>query len=94
MDIVTLIGSAAALCSTVSFLPQAWKIIRSGRTKDISAPTYALTVTGFVLWAAYGLLRGDWPLIVTNTISGALSAFILAMTLMPGLARRLAARRG
>ena len=93
MDPITLIGSAAAVCSTVSFLPQAWKIIRSGRTDDISAPTYALTVTAFALWAVYGVLRDDWPLIATNTISGALSAFILAMTLMPALARRIASGR-
>lgn len=94
MDLTTIIGSAAAICSTTSFAPQAWKIIRSGETKDISAPTYALTVAAFALWTTYGLLRTDWPLIVTNTISGALAAFILVMTLVPRLARRVAGKSG
>ncbi|BCW88496.1 hypothetical protein sos41_16370 [Alphaproteobacteria bacterium SO-S41] len=83
MDVTTIIGSAAALCSTCSFVPQAWKIIQSGETKDISAPTYALTVVGFCLWFTYGILQSDWPLMVTNGISGLLAAFILVMTLLP-----------
>ena len=83
MDVTTIIGAAAAICSTTSFAPQCWKIIQSGETEDISAPTYALTVTAFTLWFVYGVLRGDWPLMVTNGISGLLAAFILAMTLLP-----------
>ena len=83
MDVTTIIGSAAAICSTSSFVPQAWKVIQSGETKDLSAPTYALTVTGFALWFTYGILKGDWPLMVTNGIAGLLAAFILVMTLLP-----------
>lgn len=83
MDVTTLIGSAAAICSTTSFAPQCWKIIQSGETDDISAPTYALTVAAFGLWFTYGVLRSDWPLMVTNGISGLLAAFILVMTLLP-----------
>ena len=44
---------------------------------------YAITVTGFAFWLVYGLLLGQWPLIVTNGICLALSAFILAMKLLP-----------
>jgi len=83
MEIVTIVGSAAALCSMSSFAPQAWKIIQSGETKDISAAMYALTVTGFALWFTYGVLLGDWPLMVTNFISGSMAAFILTMKLLP-----------
>lgn len=83
MQAVTLIGSAAALASTISFTPQAWKIIKSRQTHDISAGMYTLTVCGFSLWTAYGLLLDQWPLIITNTICLALSGFILAMKLLP-----------
>lgn len=88
MDAVTLVGSGAALCSMVSFVPQAWKIIRTGEVKDISPYMYAFTVTGFALWVTYGLLRTDWPIIVTNSVCFLLSGFILAMTLMPKSWRR------
>jgi MtN3 and saliva related transmembrane protein len=44
---------------------------------------YAVTVTGFSLWLAYGIMLGEWPLIVTNAVCLALSAFILAMRILP-----------
>jgi MtN3 and saliva related transmembrane protein len=83
VDAITIIGSLAALASTLSFGPQAWKIIRSRETKDISAGMYGLTVVGFALWTTYGLLLMQWPLIVTNSICLVLSAFILLMKLLP-----------
>lgn len=83
MNAITLIGSAAAICSTASFVPQAWKIIRTRDTSALSARMYAVTVTGFSLWLAYGILLGEWPLIVTNAVCLAMSAFILVMRILP-----------
>ncbi|WP_377848631.1 SemiSWEET family sugar transporter [Bosea sp. UC22_33] len=83
MNWVAVAGTLAALCSTISFVPQAWRIVRTRDTKAISPLTYSLTVTGFALWTAYGLGLGEWPLIVTNSICFVLSAFILIMTLLP-----------
>ncbi len=83
MDWVTIVGSAAALCSMVSFGPQAWRIIRTRDTAAISAVTYSVTVCGFVLWVCYGLLLGQWPIIVTNSVCFLLAGFILVMKLLP-----------
>jgi MtN3 and saliva related transmembrane protein len=83
LDLVTIIGYLAALCSTTSFAPQAWRIIKTRDTSAISMRMYLITVVGFALWLAYGLLKGEWPLILTNGICLALSAFILAMKLLP-----------
>ena len=83
MGTVTLIGALAAICSTVSFAPQAIQIIRTRKTKDISVGMYLLTVTGFVTWTTYGVLLGKWPLILANGTCLVLSTFILAMTLLP-----------
>lgn len=83
MNWIAVAGTLAALCSTVSFVPQAWRIVRTRDTQAISPLTYSLTVTGFALWAAYGVGLGEWPLIVTNSICFVLSAFILLMTLLP-----------
>jgi len=81
--VVTMVGSIAALCSMVSFTPQAWKIIRTRETKDISAGMYSLTVSAFAFWCLYGALLREWPLIVSNGVCLALAGFILAMTLLP-----------
>lgn len=83
MTWIAVAGTLAALCSTISFVPQAWRIVRTRDTKAISPLTYSLTVTGFALWTTYGLGLGEWPLIVTNSICFVLSAFILIMTLLP-----------
>jgi MtN3 and saliva related transmembrane protein len=83
VDTATVIGFGATIASTISFVPQAWKIIKSRRTHDISVGMYAVTVTGFALWTAYGVLLGQWPLIITNTVCLLLSGFILTMKLLP-----------
>ncbi|CAH1690451.1 putative Sugar transporter SemiSWEET [Hyphomicrobiales bacterium] len=83
MNWVAVAGTLAALCSTISFVPQAWRIVKTRDTGAISPVTYSFTVTGFALWTAYGVGLGEWPLIVTNSICFVLSAFILMMTLLP-----------
>jgi MtN3 and saliva related transmembrane protein len=83
MDLVTIVGFLAALASTISFSPQAWKIIRTRDTEGISAVSYAVTTAAFALWLAYGIMLGRWPLILSNAICFLLAAFILVMTLLP-----------
>ena len=91
MEISELVGWLAMGASTASFTPQAWKIIRTRQAGDLSAGMYVLTVSGFSLWAAYGVMLGSWPLIATNTICLSLSGFILAMKLLPRRKRELVA---
>ena len=81
--LIPIIGTLAALCSTVSFMPQAWKIIQTRETKDSSTGMYLLTVIGFATWTTYGVLLAQWPLIVANGICFGLSGFILTMKLLP-----------
>jgi MtN3 and saliva related transmembrane protein len=74
-----LVGSAAALCSMASFLPQVVKIARERDASAVSLRMYAITVTGFSLWTLYGVLLASWPLIVSNLISLSLSGTVLAL---------------
>ena len=87
MNLVSILGTAAAIAATVSFAPQALQIIRTRQTKDISLGMYTITVIGFALWCAYGVLLRQWPLIASNTICLALSGFILMMKLLPRRAK-------
>jgi MtN3 and saliva related transmembrane protein len=91
MDIVTIVGSLAALASMVSFTPQAWKIIKSRQTKDLSAVMYGITVVGFALWTSYGIMLMQWPIIVTNAVCLLLAGFILVMKLLPRRTRNTVA---
>jgi MtN3 and saliva related transmembrane protein len=81
------IGYVAAVCSTLSFAPQAWKIIKSRETKDISVEMYLLTVLGFVAWTIYGVGMRQWPIVASNSVCLMLSMFILLMKLLPQQAK-------
>jgi MtN3 and saliva related transmembrane protein len=83
ISITGVLGTLAALASTASFTPQAWRIIRTADTQAISTGMYVITVAGFALWTAYGVRLGQWPLVASNTICLGLSAFILMMKLLP-----------
>ena len=87
MEVAALVGSLATVASTSSFVPQAWKIIKTRETKGISVSTYGITVGGFALWLGYGILLGRWPLIVTNAVCLLLSTFIFVMKLLSRRAR-------
>jgi MtN3 and saliva related transmembrane protein len=80
---IQALGYLAALFSTCSFTPQAWKIIQSRDTKSISTGMYVLTVGAFALWLAFGILERQWPLVLSNGICLVLSSFILIMKLLP-----------
>jgi MtN3 and saliva related transmembrane protein len=83
LDLSPIVGTAAALLSTISFMPQAIKIIRTRDTESISVGMYSITVLGFILWTAYGAMLSKWPIIGSNGTCLLLSAFILTMKLLP-----------
>ena len=83
MNAVTVVSLFAATLSMVSFVPQAWAVIRSRNTDGISLKMYVITVIGFVAWLVYGVLLGQWAIIVQNVICLCLSSFILVMKLLP-----------
>ncbi len=68
MDVATIIGLAAAACTTISFLPQMIKSWKTKSTKDVSLPMYVLLVTGTVLWLSYGIILKNLPLILANGV--------------------------
>jgi MtN3 and saliva related transmembrane protein len=79
--IVEIVGAGAAVCSTVSFVPQLVKLIRERTAEAVSAPMFMLTIAAFSLWSAYGVMVKSWPLVLSNLVSLALSAAILLLKL-------------
>jgi MtN3 and saliva related transmembrane protein len=76
-----ILGAAAALCSMASFTPQVVKLWRERKAEAISLRMYAVTTTGFVLWTAYGLVIGRWPIAASNAVCLALSTAILVLAI-------------
>lgn len=77
--VTNIVGTAAALCSMTSFAPQILKIWRERDASSVSLRMYVVTVTGFALWIAYGVLIDSWPVAVSNVICLLMSATILAL---------------
>ena len=75
---MTLLGLAAAACTTASFVPQVVKAWRSGSSADLSLGMYGLFTLGIALWLAYGIVIRDTPIIVANVVTLALVLSILA----------------
>ena len=73
------IGFLAATLTTVSFVPQAWLVIRTRRTGGISLLMYSLFVAGVALWLIYGLIIGAMPVVIANAVTLVLAATILAI---------------
>ena len=77
-------GYAAATCTTLSFIPQAVKTIRSRDTSGISLWMYVVFTFGIACWFGYGVFLQSWPMIVSNAITFLLSSTILGLKLKNG----------
>jgi MtN3 and saliva related transmembrane protein len=69
MDVGTVIGGVAAVCTTLSSVPQLKKCWETGSAGDLSLRMLLLHSTGVALWIGYGVVRGDWVIIISNSIS-------------------------
>ena len=81
MEIITIIGLAAAVCTTISFIPQIYKTIKTKNTKDISLGMYLVLLLGVLLWLTYGILDKSFPIIVSNLVALLLVLIMLVLKL-------------
>ena len=78
------LGYVAATLTTVAFVPQALKTIRSRDTRGISLGMYVGFIVGIVCWFGYGIALDSWPMIIANAVTFVLAAIILALKLRHG----------
>lgn len=82
--LIDLIGLAAAMLSTLCWLPQVMKAVREKETGALSLSATAGFTGGVAFWLIYGLAIHDWPLIGSNAVTLALMAVIVAAKLRYG----------
>jgi len=78
---VETVESVAAVCTTLCWLPQAVKIIREKRTEGISLITQSVFTLGVALWAAYGLLLNNRPILYATVWTLVFALAILTLKL-------------
>jgi MtN3 and saliva related transmembrane protein len=77
--LITIIGAAAAMLTTSSFLPQIFKAYRTKSMEDVSRYLMSMFATGTLLWMVYGLFKGDWVIIGANATASAFNIILLCM---------------
>jgi MtN3 and saliva related transmembrane protein len=78
------VSAIAAVLTTAAFVPQALHIIRHHETKAISLVMYVAFASGVALWLVFGVLIGNWAIIVSNAITLVLTLAIVGMKLRYG----------
>jgi MtN3 and saliva related transmembrane protein len=78
----TVIGLAAAVCTTGANLPQLKKAWTTGQTDDISMSMLLVLASGLALWVVYGVLQEDIVIILANGISLTLIVGLLYLKMM------------
>ena len=78
------VGYAAAIITTISFVPQVLKVWRTRSARDVSLGMYSLFTLGIFTWLVYGVLIESWPVILANLVTLVLAGMVLAMKLKFG----------
>lgn len=78
------VSALAATLTTAAFVPQALHIIRHKETKAISLLMYVALASGVAMWFLFGVLIGNWPVMISNAITLALTLAIVVLKLRYG----------
>lgn len=73
------IGLLAGGLTTLSFMPQAIRILKTRSAKDLSFTALLLFIAGISLWIWYGCMLHSLPVVLTNAVTLALNLAILAL---------------
>lgn len=84
-NMTMLVGSTAALCTTLSFVPQLVKIHRQGG-RDLSDGMLMLYLLGLTLWLVYGVRIEAAEVIAANVVAGTLVIAAMIMKRRSGTA--------
>jgi len=73
----TLIGTAAAICTTASYVPQVRKTWETQETRDLSLRMLLTLAVGLALWCVYGFARSDAVIVLANGASLAMLSMLI-----------------
>jgi MtN3 and saliva related transmembrane protein len=72
-------GIIAGIFTSVSMLPQLFKMVKEKSATGISAGMLVILMAGLAMWVVYGFMKKDWPVVATNLFSLALNISILIL---------------
>lgn len=72
-----IIGIIAGILTTISFVPQVVRVLKTNDTKSISKAMYICFSLGVCLWLVYGFLINSFAVIAANIITLPMALIIL-----------------
>ena len=74
---VEFFGYFAAILTTLAFLPQLIKTLKTKKADDVSLITLIMFMTGVLSWIIYGYKIASTPILIANIITFILNLLIL-----------------
>jgi MtN3 and saliva related transmembrane protein len=77
MDSTTILGYTASAVTVFTFLPQVLKTWKERSAKNVSLMMFVIAIANEILWIAYGVLRDDMVIIITNIVMMCMASIMI-----------------
>ncbi len=77
MSWIEMVGHAGSLLSSITFIPQVYKVWQTKRTQDLSLSMMFIVFSSTIVWIIYGVGLMLWPVIICNSIIAILSLMLI-----------------
>ena len=79
---IEFLGYFAAILTTLAFIPQLTKTLKTKKAEDVSLTTLIMFLTGVAAWIIYGIQISSKPILIANIITFLLNFLILVFKLI------------
>ena len=79
---IEFFGYFAAVLTTLAFIPQLVKTLKTKKAEDVSLTTLIMFLTGVAAWIIYGIKISSKPILIANIITFLLNFLILIFKLV------------
>lgn len=81
MAFVDILGYAACAVTSLTFLPQVIKTWKEKSAKNVSLMMFIIAFINEVMWIAYGALKNDMVIFITNVIMITMCSIMISLKL-------------
>ena len=81
MNFTDVLGYSACAVTALTFLPQVIKTWKEKSARNVSLLMFIIAAVNEVMWIAYGFLRDDMVIVVTNVIMIAMASVMISLKL-------------
>ncbi|UOU98597.1 SemiSWEET transporter [Chryseobacterium daecheongense] len=72
-----MLGIIAGILTSASMVPQLVKVLKEKNVEDLSWIMLLVLISGVSLWVWYGIMKEEWPIILSNAFSVLLNGTLL-----------------